>query len=139
MKNAIVLLFAFAISFCLSNTAQAQKTATWKGGTPGQSVEWTCAANWKEGRVPNEFSNVVIPDVSATGSYQPVIRCAVEGVNSLTVLPGAQLRIEPSGTLEIFESLECIAGNGILNFGRLEAPLSETTGKEWNTALAAHR
>ncbi|MBC7777574.1 MAG: hypothetical protein H7246_19225 [Phycisphaerae bacterium] len=86
MKNAsfffattILVLFGFQTSL------SAQRTATWKGGTPGRSTDWNCPTNWKEGRVPDEFSSVVIPDVSTSTFSYPVIH---------------------KGTVEIF-SLEC--------------------------------
>ena len=138
MKNAsfffaatLILFFGFQISL------NAQKTATWKGGFPGKTTEWTCAANWKEGSVPDVFSDVVIPDVSTAGGFQPVIRYVAIGVNSLTLLPGAQLRIEASGSLEVFESFEIIANGSIQNNGQLNIPKRETTRTAFEMNLMA--
>ena len=139
MKNVIAFICFFSFVFFAQSAANAQRTATWKGGTPGKANEWNCPTNWKEGRVPDAFSDVIIPDVATIGGFQPVIRHPEEGVNSLTVLPGAQLRIEAPGALEVFESLELLAGDSILNYGQLNAPLSENTGNTWNAALANYR
>lgn len=126
MKNAS-LSIAAVLFFCFAaqTIASAQKTAIWKGGTPGKVADWTCASNWKEGRVPNEFSDVLIPNVSTANGFQPVVREQVAGVNTLTILPGATLRIESAGALEVFESLEIFADNAIQNHGRLEASTPE--------------
>lgn len=139
MKNAFFAASATLFFFMIHISAGAQRVATWKGGTPGRTNDWALASNWKEGRVPDGFSDVVIADVSSTGGFQPVIRIAVEGINSLTILPGARLRIETSGSLDVFEPLEIIAGSSILNYGLLNVPLSETTRKEQDTTFAAKR
>lgn len=139
MKNALVSLAVATFSFFLHTTLSAQKTATWKGGTPGRAQEWTCAANWKEGRVPDEFSDVVIPDVSGIGGFQPVIRGAAISVNSISILPGAVLRIEKTGALDVFESLETIATGALQNNGLLHAPLSENALRNQETQFASNR
>ncbi|MBC7774357.1 MAG: hypothetical protein H7246_02880 [Phycisphaerae bacterium] len=85
-------LFAFFALLCLIYpTAQAQKTATWKGGTPGRNTEWNCATNWKEGRIPDEFSNVIIPDVSTSTFSYPIIYEGVIEIFSLQCAPSARL------------------------------------------------
>lgn len=123
MKNAsflsaaiLILFFGFQVSL------HAQKATTWKGGTPGRGTDWTCAANWKEGRVPNEFSDVLIPDVSSTTGFLPVIRTEVASVNSLTILSGGHLRIEMAGRLEVFGAVEIFGSGSIRNTGSLQAP-----------------
>ncbi|MCY7328964.1 MAG: hypothetical protein LH618_10475 [Saprospiraceae bacterium] len=74
MKNALLFATTLALLFIAQTTVHAQKTATWKGGAPGRSTDWMCAANWREGRLPNEFSAVIIPDVSTGSQAYPVIR-----------------------------------------------------------------
>ena len=87
--KSLLAIFTLCCLICLS--ANAQKTATWKGGTPGRNTEWNCAANWKEGRVPDEFSNVVIPDVSTNTFSYPVIYAGIVEINSLDCAPAARL------------------------------------------------
>jgi hypothetical protein len=106
MKNALFCLATISILLVgLSDSLNAQKITTWKGGTPGRCNDWFCAQNWKEGRVPDEFSNVVIPDVSSTTRCYPVIKEGEVEVQSvqcapnttITVFSKAQLiRLEPS-------------------------------------------
>lgn len=122
MKN-VFFSAATLLLFMLASTAlHAQKTATWKGGAPGRATAWACAQNWKEGRVPDEFSNVVIPDVSTASFCQPVIDGVVEPVNSVTILSGAQLRIGRSGVLEILGWTETVGTGCIDNKGILHTP-----------------
>lgn len=92
-----ILLLGFQISL------SAQKTATWKGGFPGSSTAWNCAANWKEGRVPNEFSHVIIPDVSTTTFCYPVIEAGEVVIQSLLCTPPAMLTIGKNASLIILE------------------------------------
>ena len=107
MKNAVfffatvmTLLFASSTSLC------AQKTATWKGGTPGRPNEWKCSTNWKEGRVPDEFSRVLIPDVSSSTFHYPVLHEGEVEVWSLQILSGATLRIGKHANLILLEQEE---------------------------------
>lgn len=137
MKNvsfSVCATLILMIGFQLQ--AGAQKTATWKGGTPGRSNDWSCATNWKEGSVPNEFSDVLIPQY-VERSAQPVIGKQVDGVNSLTILPGASLRIERTGALEVFETLETFANNAIQNYGQLDMPLRENQRNQHEEAVYA--
>jgi len=90
MKKPIVLMLLLCLAQGYSN---AQKIATWKGGTPGRNTDWNCPGNWKEGRVPNEFSNVVIPDVSTWTFSYPVIRKGTVEISSLQCAPGAKLTL----------------------------------------------
>lgn len=123
MKNAssffamtMILILGFQISL------NAQRKATWKGGSPGRSADWNCPTNWKEGYVPDGFSNVIIPDVSSGSGIKPVIYSAVEPVNSLVLYSGAQLKIEQSGALEVIDIAETFASSSILNKGKLKVP-----------------
>lgn len=96
MKNALVFSVLFALS---ALSLQAQKIATWKGGAPGHATEWNYPANWKENRVPNEFSQVIIPDVSSSTFSNPVLDGEVVEIWSLQIFSGASLRIGKSARL----------------------------------------
>ncbi len=95
MKNILVFAIFFGFSFSLT----AQKLATWKGGTPGQPTEWNCPTNWEEGRIPNEFSQVVIPDVSSSTFSNPALNSGEVEIWSLQILSGATLKIGKSARL----------------------------------------
>ena len=100
MKHTIAIIALFSL---ISLSVQAQKIATWKGGTPGRTTAWDCATNWKEGRVPNEFSNVVIPDVSTNTFSYPMIDKDVE-ILSLSCTAPALLKIRNNAQVIVLES-----------------------------------
>jgi len=117
MKN---LLFFAAILLTSHTALLAQKTATWKGGTPGKPADWNCAANWKEGSVPNEFSQVIIPDVSSSSFSNPVIASGEVEVWSILIYSGATLRIGKNARLIALEQEEhgtLAWGEGVLRPG----------------------
>lgn len=100
MKNAIFFSAIIIIAlFGFQTSLSAQKTATWKGGTPGRANSWNCPGNWKEGRVPNEFSNVIIPDVSTSTFSNPVLKEGTVEILSLQINPGATLVIGKNAKL----------------------------------------
>lgn len=99
IKN-IIAVIALALSFIA--TLHAQKTVTWKGGTPGQENDWNCAKNWSSHKVPDEFSNVVIPDVSTTTLAAPVIKNGTFEVNAIIVHSNAKLTVEKDAQLVIY-------------------------------------
>ncbi|MBL7776204.1 MAG: hypothetical protein JNK89_09390 [Saprospiraceae bacterium] len=102
MKNASCFFAAtLALFFGLNLSLQAQKTATWKGGAPGRAHDWNCPKNWSDGRVPDAFSDVVIPDVSTTSFAAPVIQKGEVEVNSLRLLANATLTVEQDGQLVV--------------------------------------
>lgn len=88
MKHTIAIIALFSL---ISLSAQAQITAIWKGGTPGKTTDWNCPTNWREGRVPNEFSNVVIPDVSTSTFSFPVIKQGIVEIASIECASNARL------------------------------------------------
>lgn len=126
MKNALSFCF-FLLVGCFAATAQApataytqstfythlQNTNYWKGGHPGQPTEWNCAQNWSLSQVPNEFSNVVIPDVSTQTNAYPVLRNTDTEVNSLVLLSGASLTVASDASLSVVTSVEKV-GNARL-------------------------
>lgn len=99
MKNVRILFVAFIALLLCSASLFAQKTATWKGGTPGRPEEWNCPTNWNEGRVPDEFSRVIIPDVSTSTFHNPVLNEGEVEIWSLQILSGATLRIGKHASL----------------------------------------
>jgi hypothetical protein len=88
MKHSIAIIALFSL---ISLSAQAQITATWKGGTPGKTTDWNCPSNWKEGREPDEFSNVFIPDVSTSTFSYPVIKQGTVEIASLQCASNTRL------------------------------------------------
>jgi hypothetical protein len=124
MKNTIAIIALFSL---ISLSAEAQKIATWKGGTPGKSTDWNCPTNWKEGRVPNEFSNVVIPNISTSTFSYPVIDRGEIEVQSLFCASSARLTVKNKASLVVLEPStngkqiqnQCLAGTGQV-FGRTD-------------------
>ncbi len=124
MKNTIAIIALFSL---ISLSAEAQKIATWKGGTPGKSTDWNCPTNWKEGRVPNEFSNVIIPDISTSSFSYPIIDQGEIEVQSLFCASSARLTVKNKARLVVFEPStngkqiqnQCLAGMGQV-FGRTD-------------------
>ena len=123
MRN---ILFFAALFLVSQTTLLAQKTATWKGGTPGKPTDWNCAANWKEGRVPNEFSQVIIPDVSSSSFNNPVLASGEVEIWSLVIHTGASLQIGKKARLIATEQEEhqyLAWGEGVLKAETLQQQL----------------
>lgn len=123
MKN-IPLFFAtvFTLVFGTALSLDAQKTNTWKGGTPGRTSDWYCATNWSTGAVPNEFSNVVIPDVSSTTLAPPVLQKGKVEINALLLHSGACLTIGPAAELTILETVEGGSSESLRLAGKIHYP-----------------
>lgn len=95
----------FILLLCgICTGAAAQKTIIWKGGAPGHETDWHYAKNWSTHSVPNEFSNVIIPDVSTTTRALPVIRKGVVEVNSLIIAPNVTLSLGETVQLTVLEN-----------------------------------
>ena len=115
MKTSILPLAALiAFFFAPQTNLSAQKIATWKGGQPGHRLvqiavcpsrptEWTCAKNWLENRVPNEFSAVIIPDCSTTTFSNPILKKGEVEIYSLEIHSGAKLSIGKNARLIAIE------------------------------------
>ena len=94
MKTALVNFARpsfFALLLLLATQAFSQKTTTWQGGTPGRENHWDCPSNWSTNTVPNEFSDVVIPDVSTSTQKYPIINEEEVEIKSIEVQSGASL------------------------------------------------
>jgi hypothetical protein len=135
MINNMKNFFFFAAIILFSQTVLlAQKSTTWKGGTPGKPNDWNCASNWSDGRVPNEFSDVTIPNLSS--ETYPVIKKNVEEINALFLMSATSLRVEKKGALTVSERVEIAAGAKIDNLGKLDLPNNEiTTNQNASTVM----
>ncbi len=91
---SIVITLVLSFSFSLS----AQTTTTWQGGKPGRSTDWNCPSNWSGGRVPDEFTQVIIP----TGKqFYPIIKSASTSIDALLMESGSTLAIREGARLTI--------------------------------------
>ena len=95
MKTITIL---YLITLVLHLSASAQTTSTWLGGTPGLPTDWNYPGNWREGRVPDEFDQVIIPSERL---YYPVIKAAASEIDALFVMSGACLTIKRGAQLTI--------------------------------------
>lgn len=112
MKTAalfVVLLLGYSL------TLSAQTTAVWQGGNPGRTTDWNYAANWSEGRVPDEFTQVIIP---SGATYYPVIQFAPTPIDALLMEAGAKLTITDGARLAILGETGIFDGVTIL--GKIE-------------------
>lgn len=100
--------FGIAFFFILANSVSvhAQRVVFWKGGTPGMETAWSCPKNWSNHAVPDEFSNVIIPDVSTRSDKYPVISEKDVVINFLTLESGSSLTISKNGALNIQSGFE---------------------------------
>ncbi len=89
----------------LCTDAFSQIANTWKGGAPGLENDWNCPKNWSAFRVPDAFTDVIIPDASSTTQAPPVIQSGQLEVNSLFMETNAQLTIRESAQLVVIDPL----------------------------------
>ncbi len=135
MKNTLLFLAtAITLLFGCQVTLNAQKTNTWKGGTPGRATDWYCATNWSNGTVPNEFSNVVIPDVSTSTHAAPVLLKGEAEINALLLQSGACLTIGQAAALTVLETSEGISDRSLRLIGEINLP-GESSEKKMNEPL----
>lgn len=116
-NSSTVRLFCFLTVFFISGSIHSQQFIIWKGGTPGQENAWECTKNWSKCRVPDEFSNVVIPDVSTASNCPPVIQKGTVQVNTLFVESNANFHISDNAQLLVenfLEGIENITGHVVL-------------------------
>ncbi len=113
----------------------SQKLTVWRGGTPGKPNDWFCAKNWSTGHIPDEFSDVVIPDVSTSTFASPVVRSGMVEINTLNVLSNGKLTLGRGVVLFVFEeSIQAgagrVAGEGrvfVMNSNR-QLPAKDVVG-----------
>jgi hypothetical protein len=121
MKATILsIALFFFLGFSFSLTAQ---TTVWQGGKPGRTNDWNCPANWSAGRVPDEFTQVIIP--KGANCY-PIIHYAATPIDALLMEAGAKLTIHGGARLTILgetgifdgvTALGLIENNGTLEIG----------------------
>ena len=88
--------------------ATSQRAITWKGGTPGMKNEWNCPQNWSPNTIPDEFSNVFIPDVSTGSLSSPVLKSGRIEINQLRLESNSKLTIEKEAQLIVLGQAEGI-------------------------------
>jgi hypothetical protein len=98
----IATYFLTAILLAFSTNLYTQRTITWKGGTPGMKTDWYCSQNWSTSTVPDEFSNVIIPDVSTSTFAMPVIPTGSVEINELYIQSNASLTVSGKASLCVF-------------------------------------
>ena len=106
LKTIIVLLLTLT-----STILVAQKSVTWVGGTPGNETSWDEPKNWSDYHIPNEFSNIYIPDVSTSTFPNPTIHSGIIELNSLQVEPSAKLTIEKKAKLIVYGNTDGFYAN----------------------------
>jgi len=114
MKTLLIALFTL-----ISTITIAQNQVTWKGGTPGKETSWNEARNWSNNRVPDEFSDVIIPDVSTSTFSTPVIKEGTIELNSIMIESNAQLTIEASAKVIVYGYTEGLINNNLQLKGSL--------------------
>jgi hypothetical protein len=119
--------FLTILLMTISLSAFSQKEIVWKGGTPGMKNEWNCPQNWSTSSVPDEFSNVIIPDVSTSSYSSPIIRMGNVEINSIWIQSNASLTIEKGIDLIVFNYAEINARKNIHGEGNLV--LQETSSE----------
>ncbi len=124
---SIALILFLGFSFSLS----AQTTAVWQGGKPGRTTDWNCPANWSEGRVPDEFTQVIIP--SGANSY-PVIQFAPTPIDALLMEAGTSLTIQDGARLAILGETGIF--NGVTVLGQIENNGALEIGEAVNMSTA---
>lgn len=130
MKATTISIFlAICLGFSLNLTAQT--TTIWQGGKPGRTADWNCPANWSEGRVPDEFTQVIIP--SGVNCY-PVIKYAPSPIDALLMEAGARLTITDGAKLAILGETGIFDGLTIL--GQIENNGTLEIGGTFNTGIA---
>ena len=114
MKTLLIALFTM-----ISTITIAQNTVTWKGGTPGKETSWNEAKNWSNNKVPNEFSNVIISDISTSTFSTPIIKEGTIELNSIMIESSAQLTVETSAKLIIYGYAEGLMKDNLQLSGSL--------------------
>lgn len=127
--KATTIFIALALVLGFSFSLSAQTTTVWQGGKPGQTTNWNCPANWSEGRVPDEFTQVIIP----TGThYYPVIQNTPTPIDALLMEAGAKLTIEDGVRFSILGETGIF--DGIIVLGHIENDGTLEIGEAMNFA-----
>ena len=133
MKTFLIAIFTLTTTFIT-----AQTTVTWVGGTPGKTTNWNEAKNWSNHRVPDEFSNVLIPDVSATTLASPVIESGKIELNALMLESNALITIHENAQLIVYGFVTSITNENLRINGSLMI-LDEASESTQNVAASVSR
>ncbi len=120
----------------IAGNSYAQRAITWKGGTPGMKNDWFCPQNWSTSSVPDEFSDVIIPDVSTSTFASPVIKSGDVEINSLQILSNAVLTIDKAASVIVTSRVIGLTPGKIKGEGRL---ILEDHSDQGITRLVADR
>ena len=101
MKTLLIAIFTL-----LTTITFAQQSVTWYGGTPGNETNWHEARNWSNNKVPNEFSDVIIPDVTTSTFSTPIIKNGTIELNSLSIVFNGRLTIESDAKVIVYGYME---------------------------------
>ena len=101
--------FVTAVAGCktnvLSNMVAVTQTSTTNTWTGAVSTFWTDAANWGCGRVPNSNDDVIVP-AGIPNNFFPIVTAGTTGnTKALTIMPGAKITINSTGTLVVTKEL----------------------------------
>ncbi|MCB9284003.1 MAG: hypothetical protein H6563_08020 [Lewinellaceae bacterium] len=111
MKSLSLVLVRFFFSaslLALVSPAFSQRLNYWVGGTPGMENQWNCPKNWSNYQVPNNMTDVVIPDVSSGSRSNPVIEHGVAEANSILLDSNAVLEVRQQATLVVYNGLTAV-------------------------------
>lgn len=112
---------------------------TWTGST---STDWTIGSNWTNSKLPNKYSNIVIPVgktvVVPTNSNVEVNGIKIEGGSLLTLEPGTRFTVHGditnSGAQVVVKNL-VTQPTSFLVYGTISAPVTirwvYTNGRYW--------
>ena len=103
----------------IGGNGYSQRPITWKGGTPGMKNDWFCPQNWSSASVPDEFSDVIIPDVSTSTFASPVIRSGKVEINSLEIHASALLTIDKTASVVVISHVAGLVPGRLKGEGRL--------------------
>lgn len=97
MKTLLIAIFTLFTTITF-----AQQSVTWYGGTPGSETSWTEGRNWSNNKVPDKFSDVIIPDVTTSTFSTPVIKNGTFELNSLYIVPNGRLTIQSDAKVIVY-------------------------------------
>ncbi|MCC6815070.1 MAG: hypothetical protein IT267_01495 [Saprospiraceae bacterium] len=120
------IIFISLLILNSGSTVFSQITAYWIGGRNGNSKSWNISSNWSNHRVPNEFTDVIIPYKESCLNSIPEISNNKVKIHSLSIHNGAGLKILKNGSLTIRQnSAQKLTLKNILLEGSLFLPFSQ--------------
>ncbi len=117
--NHSILRLLTILFMLVTISGYSQKSITWKGGFPGKKNDWFCAQNWSTSSVPDEFSNVIIPDVSTSTFASPVILSGQVEINSLNMLDNASLTVAKGAAVIVNDNMEGVTPSKLKGGGKV--------------------